>query len=92
MFFQGQYGWSIEEYHTSLKSNLALAKSPTRTTVTQTNHLFCSLFAFVKLELLRVKTTTNHLSATIMRGYKDAHAANWSTWTSTASGMGVVAP
>jgi len=57
-----QTRWKVEEYHKSLKSNLALAKSPTRTTVTQTNHLFCSLFAFVKLELLRVKTNTNHFA------------------------------
>ncbi len=33
--------WKVEEYHKSLKSNLALTKSPTRTTVTQTNHLVC---------------------------------------------------
>src|SRR5919202_2563604 len=57
-----QKRWKVEEYHKSLKSNLGLANSPTRTTVTQTNHLFCSLFAFVKLELLRVKTTTNHFA------------------------------
>jgi hypothetical protein len=57
-----QRRWKVEEYHKSLKSNLALAKSPTRTTVTQSNHLFCSLFAFIKLELLRVKTTTNHFA------------------------------
>jgi DDE superfamily endonuclease len=57
-----QTRWKVEEYHKSLKSNLALAKSPTRTTVTQTNHMFCSLWAFVKLELLRVKTNTNHFA------------------------------
>jgi hypothetical protein len=57
-----QTRWKVEEYHKSLKSNLALAKSPTRTTVTQTNHLFCSVWAFVKLELLRVKITTNHFA------------------------------
>lgn len=57
-----QTRWKVEEYHKSLKSNLALTKSPTRTTVTQTNHLFCSLFALVKLELLRVKTSTNHFA------------------------------
>jgi hypothetical protein len=57
-----QTRWKVEEYHKSLKSNLALAKSPTRTTVTQTNHLFCSVWAFVKLELLRVKTTSNHFA------------------------------
>jgi hypothetical protein len=57
-----QKRWKVEEYHKSLKSNLALTKSPTRTTVTQSNHLFCSLFAFVKLELLRVKTSSNHFA------------------------------
>ena len=57
-----QTRWKVEEYHKSLKSNLALAKSPTRTTVTQTNHLFCSVWAFVKLELLRVKTNSNHFA------------------------------
>jgi hypothetical protein len=57
-----QTRWKVEEYHKSLKSNLALANSPTRTTVTQTNHLFCSVWAFVKLELLRVKTNSNHFA------------------------------
>jgi hypothetical protein len=57
-----QTRWKVEEYHKSLKSNLALSNSPTRTTVTQTNHLFCSVWAFVKLELLRVKTNTNHFA------------------------------
>jgi len=57
-----QTRWKVEEYHKSLKSNLALANSPTRTTVTQTNHLFCSVWAFVKLELLRVQTNSNHFA------------------------------
>jgi len=57
-----QTRWKVEEYHKSLKSNLALAKSPTRTTVTQTNHLVCSIWAFVKLEVMRVKTSSNHFA------------------------------
>ena len=57
-----QTRWKVEEYHKSLKSNLALTNSPPRTTVTQTNHLFWSVWAFVKLELLRVKTNTNHFA------------------------------
>jgi hypothetical protein len=57
-----QTRWKVEEYHKSLKSNLGLTTSPTRTTVTQTNHLVCSLWAFVKLELLRVKMNTNHFA------------------------------
>jgi len=38
-----QKRWKIEEYHKSLKQNAALTKSPTRTPVTQTNHIFSSL-------------------------------------------------
>jgi hypothetical protein len=57
-----QTRWKVEEYHKSLKSNLGLAASPTRTTVTQTNHLVCSLWAFVKLELLGVKSRSNHFA------------------------------
>ncbi len=50
----------VEEYHKSLKQNASLEKSPTRTPVTQTNHLFASLLAFVKLERLKLTTSKNH--------------------------------
>jgi transposase len=52
--------WSVEEYHKSLKQNVGVAKSPTRTVTTQTNHLFCSILAYVKLEKLKLKTKLNH--------------------------------
>ena len=52
--------WKVEEYHKSLKQNASLAKSPTRTETTQTNHLFASLLAFVKLEGLKSTTSKNH--------------------------------
>jgi DDE superfamily endonuclease len=52
--------WSVEEYHKSLKQNVGIAKSPTRTLTTQTNHLWCSLWAYVKLEKLKFKTKLNH--------------------------------
>lgn len=52
--------WKVEEYHQSLKQNASLAKSPTRTVTTQTNHFFASLYAFVKLEMLKLKTKKNH--------------------------------
>jgi len=52
--------WKVEEYHKSLKQNASLAKSPTRTETTQTNHLFASLLAFVKLEGLTATTSKNH--------------------------------
>jgi hypothetical protein len=40
--------WKVEEYHKSLKSNLGLTKSPTRTMTTQNNHVFMSLYGFFK--------------------------------------------
>jgi hypothetical protein len=51
-----------EEYHKSLKQNTALTKSPTRTVRTQSNHCFASMYAYCKLEMLKVKTKLNHFS------------------------------
>jgi len=50
----------VEEYHRSLKQNASLAKSPTRTETTQTNHFVAALWSFVKIELLKVQTKKNH--------------------------------
>jgi len=55
-----QKRWKVEEYHRSLKQNASLAKSPTRTETTQTNHLGAALWSFVKIELLKVQTNKNH--------------------------------
>jgi hypothetical protein len=55
-----QRRWKVEEYHRSLKQNAALAKSPTRTQTTQTNHFVAALWSFVKIELLKVRTKKNH--------------------------------
>ena len=55
-----QKRWKVEEYHRSLKQNTAVAKSPTRTETTQTNHFVAALWSFVKIELLRVRTKKNH--------------------------------
>lgn len=52
--------WSVEEYHKSLKQNASLAKSPTRTIKTQSNHFFCAIWAYVKLEKLKFQTKLNH--------------------------------
>jgi IS4 transposase len=38
-----QRRWKVEEYHKSLKVNASLAKSPTKTVRTQSNHCFASL-------------------------------------------------
>jgi hypothetical protein len=54
--------WKIEEYHHSLKQNASLAKSPTKTETTQTNHFFASVCAYVKLEALKQTTSLNHFA------------------------------
>jgi IS4 transposase len=57
-----QERWPIEEYHKSIKSNTMLAKSPTKTIRTQQNHFFASIYAYVKLELLKARTKLNHFA------------------------------
>ena len=57
-----QKRWKVEEYHKSLKSNAALAKSPTKRPQTQSNHFFASIVAFVKLEAYRTTTQLNHFA------------------------------
>ncbi len=37
-------------------------KSPTQTVVTQTNHFFAALCAFIKLEMLKGTTKLNHFA------------------------------
>ena len=57
-----QTRWSVEEYHKSIKSNLGIAKSPTRTEITQNNHFFAAIYAYCKLEVLSRKVSTNHFA------------------------------
>jgi hypothetical protein len=57
-----QKRWKVEEYHKSVKSNASFAKSPTKTIRTQSNHIFACLWAYVKLESLRIKTRMNHFA------------------------------
>lgn len=57
-----QRRWKVEEYHKSLKSNASLAKSPTKTIRTQGNHVFASIWAFVKLERMKLITKMNHFA------------------------------
>ena len=54
--------WQVECYHKSLKQNVSLAKSPTQTVTTQTNHFFAALCGFIKLERLNMKTKLNHFA------------------------------
>ncbi len=69
-----QKRWKVEEYHKSVKSNASFAKSPTKTIRIQSNHIFACLWAYVKLESLRLQTRLNHFA---MKGriYKAALAS-----------------
>jgi IS4 transposase len=49
-----QRRWKVEEHHNSLKVNASLAKSPTKTIRIHSNHVFASIYAFVKLERLKM--------------------------------------
>jgi hypothetical protein len=57
-----QKRWRVEDYHKSLKSNAALARSPTRTLRTQQNHVFMTICAVFKLECLKMAHRLNHFA------------------------------
>jgi hypothetical protein len=57
-----QKRWHVEVFHKSIKSNTGLAHSPTRTVRTQSNHFFASIYAFFKLEQLKLKHQLNHFA------------------------------
>ena len=54
--------WGVEEYHKSLKQNASIGNSPAHTERTQSNHIFAAIYAYVKLEKLRLATKLNHFA------------------------------
>ena len=70
-----QRRWNVECYHKSLKQNVSLEKSPTRTETTQTNHFFAALCGYIKLEMLKVETKTNHFAMKTKLYVKALHSA-----------------
>jgi len=54
--------WGVEEYHKSLKQNASIGNSPAHTERTQSNHIFSAIFAYVKLEKLKLSTQLNHFA------------------------------
>jgi len=54
--------WKVEEYHKSIKQNTGAAKSPAHTEATQARHLLCCLYAFTKLERLKLASGLNHFA------------------------------
>ena len=61
--------WKIEEYHKSMKSLLGLTRSPTKNQTTQSNHFFCTIYSYFKMEVItkftQLKTTTTTATKTI---------------------------
>jgi hypothetical protein len=57
-----QKRWPIEVFHKSLKQNAALGRAPVRRITTQNNHVFAALYAFFKLECLKIKRHLNHFA------------------------------
>jgi hypothetical protein len=54
--------WSVEVYHESIKQNTGIGSSPARTERTQSNHIFASLYAYVKLEIAKLNHGYNHFA------------------------------
>ena len=55
-----QKRWSVECFHKSLKQNASLEKSPARSVRAQKNHLFASMCAYIRLEMMRSSNKLNH--------------------------------
>jgi hypothetical protein len=70
-----QRRWNVEVYHKSLKQNVSLEQSPTQTERTQTNHFFAALCGYIKLEMLKVETKTNHFAMKTKLYVKALHSA-----------------
>jgi hypothetical protein len=52
--------WSSEDLHKSLKQNTALEKMPAKMEKSQANHIFASMVAQIKLEMIQFATRQNH--------------------------------
>jgi len=57
-----QKRWKVECFHKTLKSDAALAKSPTKRVRTQSNHVFMALYAAFRIECLRVRHHMKHFA------------------------------
>ena len=51
----GLRGWAVEEYHRGIKQCCGVEKAQVRGAVAQLNHICCSIRAFIRLEVNRLK-------------------------------------
>jgi hypothetical protein len=58
--------WSVEVYHESIKQNTSIGSSPARKMRTQSNHIFASIYGYVKLEVARLNHGYNHFAVKAM--------------------------
>ena len=52
--------WGVEDFHRSIKQNAGLDKSPTKMEISQSNHIFAAMLAWIKLEILSAKEQMTH--------------------------------
>ena len=57
-----QKRWKIEEFYKSIKSNASFAKSPASSVRARINHCFASIYAFFKLEKIKMAKKLNHFA------------------------------
>ena len=57
-----QKRWNVATFHKTLKSHASLAKSPTRTVRTQSNHCFLAIYAACRLTWLSVTHGLSHVA------------------------------
>ena len=62
-----QKGWKMETFHQTLKGNAALAKPPTKTVRTQSNHCFMAIYSACRLEWISVTHVTHRMNHFALR-------------------------
>ena len=58
--------WGVEEYHKSLKQNASIGSSPAHTERTQSNHIFLAIYAYIKLEKIKLERKINHFALKLL--------------------------
>ncbi len=80
-------GWGIETYHRGIKQCCGIERAQVRGAVAQLNHLACSIRAFIRLEVNRLRSGVSwyEAKASIVREAIRAYLINpILTLTSTA--------
>jgi hypothetical protein len=74
--------WRIEEYHRGLKQHTGVNRCQLRSATAQIKHITCSILAFIKLEITRIKHTLswneqkNNITRHAIKHYLKQHTPN----------------